>query len=348
MSASVRTRRSMAWTLGLALLLLLATWLSIALGSLRGGVVFEPGWLSSLTADGDGSLHAKVLLFWRAPRAVASIIVGACLAVAGLVLQGLTRNPLADPYLLGISGGAGLAVVLLHALPALVVDSGWWLVPIAAFTGAQGAGLLVLGIGRSWGTGGGRLSVLGLLLAGIVVNAFCAALMSFLLVRFDPFRLRITTLWLAGGIGFTRWEQLMLVALLALAAWIYLRISAHRLNAFALGTTGAVAVGVDAHRLLHRAALVSSLLTGLGVSLGGLLGYVGLIVPHVVRRLAGSDFRSTLLLTAVAGGLLVAVADTVARLALAPEELPVGVLTALIGCPVLLLLLRVQLRRGAP
>jgi len=334
-------RRALWLTLALGALLLLAAWLSVALGSQQGEIVFEGDWLSAL---GQQSLHDKVLLFWRAPRVVGGALVGGSLAVAGLVFQGLTRNPLADPYLLGISGGAGLAVVLVHALPALVAGSGWWLVPVAAFTGAQAAALVVLGLGRSAGLAGGRLSVLGLILAGVVVNAFCAALMSFLLVRFDPFRLRVTTLWLAGGIGFVRWDQLALIGTLALVAWLFLRLQAHRLNAFALGPAGAAAVGVDAQRLLMRAALVSSLLTGLGVSVGGLLGYVGLIVPHAVRRLVGGDFRRTLLLTALAGALLVTVADAAARLMLAPEELPVGVLTALLGCPVLLGLLRVQLR----
>jgi len=333
----------MLGTLALLAVLALVAWFSVALGSQQGAIVFEPDWLAQLSAD---DLHAKVLLFWRAPRVAAGLLVGACLAVAGLVLQGLTRNPLADPYLLGISGGAGLAVVLVHAIPALVTGSGWWLIPVAAFSGAQGAALLVLGLGRATGVSGGRISVLGLILAGVVINAFCAAVMSFMLVRFDPFRLRITTLWLAGGIGYVRWDQLMLVLLLTGAAWIFLRFQAHRLNAFALGGSGASAVGVDSDRLLVRAALVASLLTGLGVSIGGLLGYVGLIVPHTVRRLVGSDFRLTLPLTAVAGALLVTVADGVARLALAPEELPVGVLTALMGCPMLLLLLRVQLRTG--
>jgi len=273
---------------------------------------------------------------------LAGIVVGAGLAVAGLVLQGLTRNPLADPYLLGISGGAGLAVVLLHALPGLAVAAGSWLMPLAAFTGAQVAALLVLALGRT-GRAGGRLTVLGLILGGVVINALCAALISFLLARFDPFRLRVTTLWLAGGIGFVRWEQLALCTLLVALTWFYLRLQAHHLNAFALGTTGAASVGVDPQRLLLRAALLSSLLTGLGVSLAGLLGYVGLIVPHAVRRIAGADFRAALPLAALAGALLLVVADAAARLLFAPEELPVGVITALLGCPVLLVLLRRQL-----
>jgi iron complex transport system permease protein len=334
------TRTTLLWVGGLVLLAA-AAWLSIALGSQQGDLSFEPGWPWALGDPGQ-ALHTKVLLFWRAPRVAAGIVVGACLAVAGLVLQGLTRNPLADPYLLGISGGAGLAVVLLHALPSLILGTGWWLVPVAAFTGAQAATLVVLALGRSGSTG--RLTILGLILGGVVINAFCAALMSFLLVRFDPHRLRVTTLWLAGGIGFTQWDQLTLGAVLALAAWLFFRLHAHRLNAFGLGYEGAATVGVDTQRLLFRSALVASLLAGLGVSLAGLLGYVGLIVPHAVRRLVGSDFRSTLPLAAIAGALLVVVADAAARTLFAPEELPVGVLTALLGCPVLLALLRLQLR----
>jgi len=134
------------------------------------------------------------------------------------------------------------------------------------------------------------------------------------------------------------------VAAVTAAAWIYLRAQAHRLNALSLGTHGAQSVGVDAERLLLRSAMVSSVLTGLGVSLGGLLGYVGLIVPHAVRLLVGRDFRATLPVAAVAGPLLLVVADAVARLAFAPEELPVGVLTAILGCPLLLVLLRAQIR----
>jgi iron complex transport system permease protein len=343
MTISARTTRApLLWTMLLLGLTLAAAWLIMALGSQHGEVVFEPTWINTLRDRGpDASLHQKVLLYWRAPRVVAGLVVGAGMAVAGLVLQGLTRNPLADPYLLGISGGGGLFVVLLHALPMLVHNSGWWLIPAAAFFGAQGATLLVLLLGR--GTGG-RITVLGLILGGVIINAFCAALMSFLLARLDPFRLRVTTLWLAGGIGFTRWDQLLLVSLLMTCAWLYLRSQAHRLNAFALGSGGAATVGVDADKLLQRSALVCSLLTGLGVSLAGLLGYVGLIVPHVVRRLVGNDFRASLSVAAVAGALLVVVADGFARLLLAPEELPVGVLTALLGCPVLLVLLRAQLR----
>lgn len=321
--------------------LVAAAWASAGLGSQQGRLTFDAAWPSRVL-EAAGSLEHRVLVQLRLPRVAAGVLAGMCLAVAGLLLQGVTRNPLADPYLLGVSGGAGLLVVLLHAVPSLVESQGWWLVPLCAFVGAQAASLLVLLLAR--GTGG-RLTILGLILGGVVVNALCAALMTFLLARFDPFRLRVTTLWLAGGIGFARPEQLGLVTLLFVAGWLYLRSQAHRLNALALGSTGAASLGVEAGPLLFYSTLVGSLLTGLGVALGGLLGYVGLIVPHLVRLLLGGDFRGTLGVCALGGGLLVVVADAAARLVFAPEELPVGVLTAILGCPVLLVLLRGQLRR---
>ena len=335
-------RSTLRWTLGLSLLALVASWASMAAGSRQGKLTFDAAWVSTAFSSQGDPLMRQVMINLRAPRVAAGLLVGVALAMAGLLLQGVTRNPLADPYLLGISGGAGLLVVMLHAVPSLLEALGWWLIPAAAFAGAMIASLLVLRLARG---AGGRLTILGLILGGVVINAFCAALMSFMLARFDPFRLRITTLWLAGGIGFSEPGQLLLAALVVLAGGIYLRAQAHRLNAMALGSEGAGTVGVDSAKLLLRAASVASLLTGVGVSLGGLLGYVGLIVPHAVRLLLGSDFRATLPVAASAGALLLVTADMAARLAFAPEELPVGVLTAIIGCPVLLALLRAQLKR---
>ena len=333
-------RSALLWACVLGTATLAAAWASVALTSHQGRVVFEPAWPAALWQAAE-ELQQQLLIFLRLPRVPAGILVGASLALSGLVLQGVTRNPLADPYLLGVSGGAGVGVVLLHALPSLVQSSGWWLIPIVAFVGAQGASLLVLLLARG---SGGRLTVLGLILAGVVINSFCAAAMTFALARFDPFRVRVTTLWLAGGVSFASWHQLALATALLLGGWLFLRARAHQLNAFALGRAGAASVGVDADRLLLAAAVAASLLTGAAVSLGGLLGYVGLIVPHGVRLLVGQDFRRTLVVTPLAGALLLVIADAAARLLFAPEELPVGVITALLGCPVLLVLLRAQLR----
>jgi iron complex transport system permease protein len=336
------SRRALLYSVLFGLMAAVVAWISTALTSREGTVIFDADWPRWLLDA--SSLHGRVLLEMRAPRVAAGLLTGACLALSGLVLQGVTRNPLADPYLLGVSGGAGVAVVLLHAWPALVQRAGWWTLPVAGFAGAQGATLLVLLLARG---GAGRLTVLGLILAGIVINAFCAALMTLALARFDPFRLRVTTTWLAGGFGFVSWLHLVLVAVLLVGAWLFLRAQSHRLNAFALGPTGAATVGVDVNRLLLRSTMVSSLLTGLGVSLGGLLGYVGLMVPHGIRLLVGGDFRSTLPVTATAGALLLCASDAAARLLWAPEEIPLGVITAILGCPVLLWLLRAQLRGRA-
>lgn len=325
---------------------LIVLWLSGGLGSHEGRVVFDPLWPQRLWPTTNGShgaaqhLQHTLLVSWRMPRVTAGVIVGAALALAGLLLQSVTRNPLADPFLLGVSGGAGLAVVLTHALLPNTAATAWWVVPIAAFGGAIAATLGVLAIARG---AGGRISVLGMILAGVVVNALCAALMAFLLTRFDPFRLRITRTWLAGGVGFTHWHMLIGAAGILAAVMVWARAQAHRLNAFSLGTRGAAVVGVDAERLLQASAALASLLAALGVSLAGMIGYVGLIVPHAVRMVVGGNLRIALPANAIAGAALLVGADAAARTLWAPEELPVGVLTALLGCPVLLAQLRAQL-----
>lgn len=337
-------RRPLLLTTAAALLIAIAAWIALGLGVDAEGRRCDLAWPRALLRAEPGDALRAPLLHLRAPRVVAALLVGAALGVAGLALQGLTRNPLADPYLLGVSGGAGLAVVLLHSVPGVGRALGWTALPLAAFIGALAALALVLTLAR---TAGGRLSLVSLLLAGVVVNAFCAALMTLLLTRADPFRLRLTTSWLLGGIGFVAWPELLACAGLATVVGLLLRGWAHRLNAFALGTAAAGGVGLDAPRVVREVALLASVLAAVAVAVAGLIGYVGLIVPPLVRKLVGNDFRATLPVGAAGGALLVLLADTVARTALAPEELPVGVLTALIGCPLLLLQLRRQLRAGA-
>jgi len=324
-------------------LLAVTVYVATALGSRGGEVTLELDW-PWLWAQAHDQTLADVIAYLRAPRAAAALIAGAALAVAGLLLQGVSRNPLADPFLLGISGGAGLAVVVIHAFPGLVDGLGWWTVPAAAFLGAQLATFLVMSLARG---PGGRVTVLGLILGGVIINAFCAAVMTFLLTRFEPVRLRITSLWLAGGVGYIEWAQLAAAGAVVLAAILFVRLRAPRLNAFALGEEGAGLVGVDTRRVLAEAAWTASLLTGIAVSMAGLVGYIGLIVPHVVRLLVGRDFKSTLALAALGGGLLLVTGDAAARTVIAPQEIPVGVLAALIGTPLLLILIRREMR-GRP
>jgi len=326
---------------GLLLLMALA-YAAAGIGTRAGEVTFDPGWPAQLDASA-GSTISAVLGHLRLPRIAAAILVGAALAVAGLMLQGVSRNPLADPFLLGISGGAAMSVVILHAIPNLVEAAGWWLVPVAAFAGAQGATTLVLSLARG---PGGRVTMLGLILGGVIINSFCAAVTTFLLTRFAPLKLRITTMWLAGGLGYIEWGQLALSAVIIAAVLVFVRSRAARLNAFALGEEGARLVGVDSRGLLTQTAWAASLLAGIAVSLGGLIGYVGLLVPHLVRLAVGGDFRHTLALSAIGGALLLLLGDTAARTIMSPQEIPVGVLAALIGTPLLLLLIRRELKGG--
>jgi iron complex transport system permease protein len=318
--------------------------LAVAVGSRGGELTLEPDWVRRLLDGGDPALQS-VIAYLRLPRVIAAILAGAALGVAGLLLQGVTRNPLADPFLLGVSGGAGLAVVVLHAIPGLVDLLGWWTVPLAAFGGAEGATALVLFLAR--GPGGTR-TTLGLVLSGVIVNALCAAVITFLMLGFDPLRLRITAVWLAGGVGWAEWPELAGAAVALAAAVVFTRSRAVRLNAFALGEEGAGLVGVDTRRTLTEAAWVASLLTGLAVALAGLVGYVGLLVPHLVRLLVGTDHRATLPLAALGGGLMLVIGDLAARTVLAPQEVPVGVLAAIVGTPALLVLIRRALRGGNP
>jgi iron complex transport system permease protein len=330
------------FSLLLALLLAAIAALSfvyLGLGVDPGGLSFDGCWPAALSAGDE--LTRNTLLYFRGPSLVSALIVGASLALAGLVLQGATRNPLADPFLLGISGGAGLFVVFVRGLAFVQGPLDWWLTPATAFVGGAAANFLVLSLARG---AQGRVTTLGLILSGVVINAFCAALMTFLLARFHPFRLRVTTQWLAGGIGFCRWEQLAVAAIVLCTALVWLRLRAHQLNTFALGVDDATYVGVDSERLLSRSAIVASMLAAIGVSLAGLMGYVGLIVPHATRILLGQDFRKTLLPTALGGALTVLFAELGGRLVFAPEEFPTGILTAIMGCPILLVLLRSQLR----
>ncbi len=329
--------------LGLILFgIVLMSFFALGVGYSNGSLSFNPNWLGLLLNGTQDGTAREILISLRLPRLLCALLVGAALALAGTVLQSVSKNPLADPFLLGISGGAALLVVIIHGVAALSDTFGWWIVPITAFVGAQAATVIVLSLARG---PAGKITVLGIILGGVVINAFCAAVTMFLMIRFDPHRLKITTLWLAGSLSSESWPRLAIAATIGICAFIYLRMRAYRLNTFALGEEGATGVGIDTDKELKRATVAASLLAGIGVSLSGLLGYVGLVVPHIARMLVGTDLRSSLTFSAAIGALLLLVADTVARLVVAPQELPVGVLAALAGCPVLLILLKRELQK---
>jgi iron complex transport system permease protein len=281
-----------------------------------------------------------IVLEIRLPRALLAGLVGAGLATAGALLQALLQNPLADPYVLGISGGAALGGVA-----ALALGGGLWLgaaaVPIVAFAGALGASLLLYAIAAA----GGRAPAHSLLLTGVVFNAFASSLIVFATSAADLARVAGVFLWLIGSIRLVEPMLLAAVALLvALGLAIALRF-AYALNLIAQGDETASHLGVDVPAVRRWILAGTALMIGASVSVSGLIGFVGLIVPHVLRLWVGSDHRTLVPASAIAGALFLVVADTLARVVLAPTELPVGALTALVGGPVFLVLLRRDLAR---
>lgn len=269
----------------------------------------------------------------RAPRAVLAFLVGGSLGVAGAGLQALVRNPLADPFLLGLSGGAGLGAVL--ALAARL--SGPWALPLAAFAGALAALALVYRMGL---VGGAALDPRILLLAGVAVGAFAAAITTAVVSLADAAELRNAFLWLWGGLSAASWDSVLVLALYAPLPLAVLLAAARALDLLALGEEPARYLGADVEGVKRRVYLAASLLTAAAVAVSGVIGFVGLVVPHIARLAWGHRHRALLPAAFVGGGALLVLADTLARTVVAPRELPVGVVTALIGVPVFTLLLR--------
>lgn len=282
---------------------------------------------------GGGAEAGVIVRELRLPRALLAFVVGGGLAVCGAALQALVRNPLADPYLLGLSGGAGLGAVLAIASGA----GSRWAVPAAAFAGALLAVVLVY---RLSVVAGRRMDPLVLLLAGVVVGAFAAALMSAIIVLSDAPSLRNAFLWLLGGFGAASWESLALFAAYAVLPLGALLHAARGLDLLALGDEPARHLGVDVTGLRQRVYVAASLLTAASVATCGIIGFVGLVIPHAIRR-AWTPLHGILLPAAfLAGGTFLVLADVAARTLLRPLELPVGVVTALAGVPIFALLLR--------
>lgn len=320
-------RRAFLMLASLALLALL----SIALALTAGSYQVTPA--EALAALFDPAAGNPVVLQLRLPRALAAFACGGLLALAGALMQVLLRNPLADPYVLGISGGAGVGAMLamLLGLSAIGIDS-------LAFAGALGAMLLVFGLAH----GDGSWTQTRLLLTGVIVAAGCGALVALMLSVADEHRLRGMLFWLMGDLGQSGspWPP-MLALLVALAASMPL---ARELNLLARGLMQARALGVAVDRLRYAVYLLASLATAAAVTTAGSIGFVGLVVPHLVRLSTGNDQRLLLPAAVLAGGSLLVLADTAARTVIAPQQLPVGVLTALIGVPVFLFLLSRQPR----
>ncbi len=281
------------------------------------------------------NIDYEIFVGVRLPRVLLAALVGAALACAGVVLQAILRNPLADPYILGISSGAGLGVII--AIISGVTWGFWGGSPIAvfAFAGALGTVWLVWGIGHFTG----KSQVINLLLAGVVINAFFSAVIMFLTSIAKSEQVHSTIFWLMGNITEKSISVLALSAVCILAGIFALFCISQRLNVLTLGEYEAKGLGLDTGKTKLVAFGFAAIITAIAVSLSGLVGFVGLIIPHGVRLVFGPDHRQLLPVSGVVGGTFLVAADTLARTVVAPAQLPVGVITAIAGGPFFLFLL---------
>lgn len=302
------------------------------------------GALFGAPADAGAIREQLVLIDIRLPRTLLAMFVGASLAVAGAMMQGLFRNPLADPGLIGVSSGAALAAVATIALgngiaAPILQPLGIYALPFAAFFGGGLAtGILVAIAGRH-----GQLMVGTLLLAGIALGALAGALTGLIAYASDDRELRDLTLWSMGSLGGASWPKVIAVMPFALLVLALTPRLIRGLNGFLLGEAEAFHLGVDVERTKRGVIVATAASVGAAVAVAGIIGFVGIVVPHMVRLLAGPDHRVVLPGSALLGAALVVVADIAARMIVRPAELPIGIVMAAIGAPVFLHLV---LRRG--
>jgi iron complex transport system permease protein len=316
--------------------LVIVALLACACGILLGAVPFSPARIVTALFD-SASPDAPIVRQLRLPRVLLAFGVGGSLAVSGAALQALLRNPLAEPWLLGLSGGASLGAVI-----AVVIGLPLgWSVAACATVGALATMALVYRISL---VAGRRLDPRILLLAGVVVGAFTAAVTSALLVIADPFTFHSATIWLFGGFGRSSWNLLGHFVVAAVPPLVAIWWLSRSLDLLALGDDSAATLGADVDRTRRIVIVATSVLTAATVAAAGVIGFVGLVVPHALRGIVGPLNRSLLPAVFIAGGAFTVLADMLARTLFRPAELPVGVVTALVGVPIFAMLLRRSMR----
>lgn len=280
--------------------------------------------------------RGRAAIVWeiRFPRALLAIMVGAGLAVVGATLQAVTRNPLADPHLLGISSGSAFGAIL--ALLHTGLFLGLLTVPLFAFGGALIATLAILAVSR-WA---GASSADRLVLTGVAISFVIMACANILIFLGDPKATHTVVFWMLGGLGLAQWSHLVypLSILLPCALWLWLQ--APRLNAMTIGDETASSLGIPVARFRLTVFVVGALITGVMVAFSGMIGFVGLMVPHIVRMIVGGDYWRVLPLSAVVGAVFLLWADVAARTIMAPEDMPIGIVTGLVGGLFFILLLK--------
>ncbi|MDO4790110.1 MAG: iron ABC transporter permease [Porphyromonas sp.] len=317
----------------LAIPLLIASLIGVLLLSLSIGEVPIPFWeWNSILRDPE-SMEYGILAYIRLPRALLGLAVGGALSLAGVVLQGIYRNPLVEPYTLGISGGASLGVTFaivfgLHAITILFL-------PLAGFTGA----LLTIFLVYTLSLQRGYLSITRMLLIGVMVSFISSSLMMFLMSITDVENIHGIVFWIMGSLNESNtvlWVSMLILSILSLGI-TYLFTTP--LNALRLGEEKAMHLGINANSTIRILFIVTSLLTGACIAVAGVIGFVGLVIPHIVRLWVGTDYRKLLLTSYLAGSVFLILSDVVARTIIAPNELPIGVITGIIGGSVFILIL---------
>ena len=299
-------------------------------------------FIASTSAETLSSQSKSILLDIRLPRILLALLVGAALASTGVVMQGLFRNPLADPSLIGVSGGAsvGASLMIVSASAVTASTTGLSLVAMGAFVGGFIATLLVYRVATSnLGT-----SVTTMLLAGIAIGALAGAFNSLLSYFSDNQMLRQISVWQMGNLSAANWTKVSIMSVVVVIFILLLPTHTKALNALLLGESEARHLGIDVQRVKRKLILLTALGVGVSVAVAGLIGFIGLVIPHVIRLLIGPDHRWLIPASALGGAFLLLVADTIARIIVLPAELPTGILTALIGAPFFVALLIHQRR----
>ena len=329
------------WLIGLAIATLLAIIVAVSVGSVavpldHVGLIILSHVLPGMITPTWTPAADQIVWVFRLPRVLLAIIVGAALSVSGTTLQAIARNPLADPFIFGVSYGAtvGAVMVLTFGAPFGEIS-----LTVAAFLGALLATIFVYLCAQQRG----RITPLRLILVGVALSYTLSAITSYLVLRASQRanqQVGLVLSWLAGSFGRARWEHLGLPAIIVMILTLYLILQARQLNIVLMGDECATGLGINIERFRIQMFVITSLMVGAVVAVSGAIGFVGLMVPHIVRLSVGSDHRKVLPLAALGGGLLMVLVDLIGRTIIAPEELPVGIVTAALGGPFFLWLLR--------
>ena len=331
--------RFRCFVLGLIIVLCLSITLAITIGPVKipGLTVWKIAWykISGVKFGEWSKSMEQIVWLIRFPRVLLAIFVGGGLSLIGVVMQAMVRNPLASPYILGVSSGASVGVTLAILFGALSW-AGSYGISLAAFLGSLGSFTLVFLLARSHG----QLTSVRLILAGIAVSSMFSAITSFLTYFAPSHSLRQVMFWMLGSLAGAKWNNLALPAGVLFIGMLYLLLQARALNVLIIGEETAMTLGIDTNRFRKQLFFIVSLLGGVLVAVSGVIGFVGLMMPHIVRLLVGTEHRRVLPTALLAGGIYLIWVDVIARTILHPVELPIGIITSMIGAPFFIYLMR--------